>query len=241
MIQSAPQIGFDRYIPLDWVAMAVKVRGGLVPLGDIDALLDGAGLGKEAKSKTKTKLNALAIEPRSELTDFIDRGVGIFSRKDDPTSTAVFAWGAAIASYPYFGKVAEFTGRLTALQGDCSVSEIHRRMSEVYGDREVTKRATQAVIQTQANWGAIERVENGKRLNRLSQRKVTDENVITWLVEAALRYTGKAMPVTSLPSLAVIYPFQIDLSLPYVLSKSEVIELRAEGPSNQFAALRSQI
>lgn len=239
MIQSAPQIGFDRYIQLDWVAMAVKVRGGLVPLGDIDALLDGAGLGKEAKSKTKTKLNALAIEPRTELTEFIDRGVGIFSRKDDPISTAVFAWGAAIASYPYFGKVAEFTGRLTALQGDCSVSEIHRRMSEVYGDREVTKRATQAVIQTQANWGAIERVENGKRLNRLPQRKITDEKVITWLVEAALRYTGKAMPVTSLPSLAVIYPFQIDLSLPYVLSKSDIIELRAEGPSNQFAALRS--
>lgn len=239
MIQSAPQIGFDRYIPLDWVAMAIKVRGGLVPLGDIDALLDCAGLGKEAQSKTKTKLNALAIEPRTELTEFIDRGVGIFSRNDDLTSTAVFAWGAAIASYPYFGKVAEFTGRLTALQGDCSVSEVHRRMSEVYGDREVTKRATQAVIQTQANWGAIERVENGKRLNRLPQRKITDEKVITWLVEAALRYTGKAMPVTSLPSLAVIYPFQIDLSLPYVLSKSDVIELRAEGPSNQFAGLRS--
>ncbi len=241
MIQSAPQIGFDRYIQLDWVEMAIKVRAGLVTLCDLEALLDSAGLGKEAKSKTRTKLNALAIEPRNELVDFIDRGVQIFSPNDDGAMTAVFAWGSAIASYPYFGKVAEFSGRLTALQGDCSVSEIHRRMSEVYGDREVTKRATQAVIQTQANWGAIERVENGKRLNRLPQRKVSDEKVITWLVEAALRFTGKAMPVTSLPTMAVIYPFLIDQSLPYVLSKSDVIELRAEGPSNQFAALRSQI
>lgn len=239
MIQSAPQIGFDRYIQLDWVAMAIKVRAGLATLGDLEALLDSAGLGKEAKSKTRTKLNALAIEPRNELVDFIDRGVQIFSPNDDDAMTAVFAWGSAIASYPYFGKVAEFSGRLTALQGDCSVSEIHRRMSEVYGDREVTKRATQAVIQTQANWGAIERVENGKRLNRLPQRKVSDEKVITWLVEAALRFTGKAMPVTSLPTMAVIYPFLIDQSLPYVLSKSDAIELRAEGPSNQFAALRS--
>ena len=239
MIQSAPQIGFDRYIQLDWVAMAIKVRAGLATLGDLEALLDIAGLGKEAKSKTRTKLNALAIEPRTELVDFIDRGVEIFGHQENDALTALFAWGAAIASYPYFGKVAEFTGRLTALQGDCSVSEIHRRMSEVYGDREVTKRATQAVIQTQANWGAVERVENGKRLNRLPQRKLSDEKVITWLVEAALRYTGKAMPVTSLPTLAVIYPFQIDQSLPYVLSKSDTIELRAEGPSNQFAALRS--
>lgn len=239
MIQSAPQIGFDRYIHLDWMAMAIKVRAGLATLDDLEALLDSAGLGKEAKSKTRTKLNALAIEPRNELAAFIDRGVEIFSRQDDCAMTTVFAWGSAIASYPYFGKVAEFSGRLTAIQGDCSVSEIHRRMSEVYGDREVTKRATQAVIQTQANWGAIERVENGKRLNRLPQRKVSDEKVIRWLVEAALRFTGKAMPVTSLPTMAVIYPFQIDQSLPYVLSKSDTIELRAEGPSNQFAALRS--
>lgn len=239
MIQSAPQIGFDRYIQLDWVAMAIKVRSGLAPLDDLEAMLDSAGLGKEAKSKTKTKLNALAIEPRTELVDFIDRGVEIFSHQENDAMTAVFAWGSAIASYQYFGKVAEFAGRLTALQGDCSVSEIHRRISEVYGDREVTKRATQAVIQTQANWDAIERVENGKRLNRLAQRTLSDEKVITWLVEAALRYTGKAVPVTSLPTLAVIFPFQIDQSLPYVLSKSDVIELRAEGPSNQFAALRN--
>lgn len=32
-------------------------------------------------------------------------------------------------------KVAEFTGRLTSIQGNFAVSEIHRRISEVYGDR----------------------------------------------------------------------------------------------------------
>lgn len=239
MSQIAPQIGFDRYIQLEWVSMAIKVRAGLARPDDIGALLDSANLGKEAKSKTRTKLNALGIEPRAELADFIDRGVQIFSANDKSALTSVFAWGAAIASYPYFGKVAEFTGRLTSLQGDCSVSEIHRRISEVYGDREVTKRATQAVIQTQANWGAIERIENGKRLIRLAQKTLTDENVISWLVEAALRYTGKALPVTSLSTLAVIYPFLLDQSLAYVLSKSEIIELRSEGPSNQFVALRS--
>ncbi|MBK7415583.1 MAG: hypothetical protein IPJ38_11190 [Dechloromonas sp.] len=112
-------------------------------------------------------------------------------------------------------------------------------MSEVYGDREVTKRATQAVIQTQANWGAIERVENGKRLNRRPQRKVSDEKVITWLVGGRAALHRQSYACYELATMAVIYPFLIDQSLPYVLSKSDVIELRAEGPSNQFAALRS--
>ena len=158
MIPTAPQIGFDRFIQLDWVAAALKVRAGMASLDELNELLDAAGLGKEAKAKTRTKLNALALEPRPDLADLIDRGVQIFKGTEDAGELAAFAWGAAIATYPYFGKVAEFTGRLTSIQGDCAVSEIHRRISEVYGDREVTKRATQAVVQTQANWGASERV-----------------------------------------------------------------------------------
>ena len=155
MIAKAPQIGFDRFIQLDWVAAALGVRAGKGSLDELSAQLRAAGLGKEALAKTQTKLNALVLEPRADLVDFIGRGVGLFAGARTPADVAPFAWGAALAAYPYFGRVAEFTGRLTSIQGDCSVAEVHRRMSEVYGDREVTKRATQAVLQTQANWGAV--------------------------------------------------------------------------------------
>ncbi|MDZ7655103.1 MAG: hypothetical protein U0997_04080 [Sulfurimicrobium sp.] len=241
MIPTAPQIGFDRFIQLDWVAAALKVRAGMASLDALNELLDAAGLGKEAKAKTRTKLNALALEPRSDLVGLIDRGVNIFNRTDNAGELAAFAWGAAIATYPYFGKVAEFTGRLTSIQGDCAVSEIHRRISEVYGDREVTKRATQAVIQTQANWGTIERVGNGKRLIRLPTRSLTNDKMVAWLVEAALRYQRKAISLATLQSLAVIYPFVLDQPLGYLLANSPMLEVRSEGPSNQFVALRSVI
>ena len=75
MIPTAPQIGFDRFIQLDWVAAALKVRAGVASLDELNELLDAAGLGNEAKAKTRTKLNALALEPRPELADLIDRGV----------------------------------------------------------------------------------------------------------------------------------------------------------------------
>jgi hypothetical protein len=238
MIQTAPQIGFDRFIQLDWVAAALKVRAGVASLDELNELLDTAGLGKEAKAKTRTKLNALALEPRPDLTDLIDRGVQIFNGTADAGELAAFAWGAAIGTYPYFGQVAEFTGRLTSIQGDCAVSEIHRRISEVYGDREVTKRATQAVIQTQANWGAIERVEKGKRLVRLQTRSLKNYKMVAWLVESALRYQQKAIALETLQSLAVIYPFALDQPLGYVVSKSPALELRAAGSRNHFVTLR---
>jgi hypothetical protein len=240
MIPTIPQIGFDRFIQLDWVATALKVRSGVTSLNELNELLDAAGLGKEAKAKTRTKLNALALEPRPDLADLIDRGVQIFKGTEEAGELAAFAWGAAIATYPYFGKVAEFTGRLTSIQGDCAVAEIHRRISEVYGDREVTKRATQAVIQTQANWGTIERVDKCKRLVRLQARSLQNDKMVAWLVECALRYQKKAIPLATLQSLAVIYPFVIDQSLGYVLSNSPMLEIHLEGAANQVVSLREQ-
>ena len=240
MNSPAPRIGFDRFIQLEWVAAALLVRAGKANLDELNALLAASHLGKEAKAKTRTKLNALCMEPRTELADFIGRGVIHFSNAGAPDDIAPFAWGAAIATYSYFGKVAEFTGRLTSIQGDCSTAEIHRRMSEVYGDREITKRATQAAIQTQANWGAVERVAKGKRVIRLVPTAIDSEELTAWLLEAAVRYAGKPVSVPSLQSLAVLFPFNLTRSLAYVVSNSPNLDLRSEGPSNHGVVVRQR-
>jgi hypothetical protein len=235
---AAPQIGFDRYIPLDWVAAALKIRVGILDFAQIETILANAGLGKEARAKTRTKLNALWLVPRIDLVNFADRGISLFNI-DPETLAAPLSWGMAIATYPFFGKVAELTGRLTSIQGDCSATEIHRRMSEVYGDREVTMRATQAVLQTQASWGAVERVEKGKRLIRKPPTRISDDGLVSWLAEAALRYTGRSLSVPALQSMAVMYPYVLDRPLGYVLSTSPNLEVRLEGAGNQLVSLNS--
>ena len=240
MNPKAPQIGFDRFIQLDWVAAALKVRAGMASLDELNELLDAAGLGVAARKKTRTVLNRLWLEPRPELADFANRGIEIHRTSSD-VSIAALTWGMAIATYPFFGKVAELVGRLSALQGDCASAEVHRRMSELYGEREGTYRMTNMVLQSQANWGAIERVEKGKRLIRKPAITVTNDRAVAWLMEAVLLYTGKAIPVATLQSTAVIYPFVLDQPLGYVASNSAMLEVRSEGPSNQFVALRSTL
>lgn len=235
---SAPQIGFDRFIPLEWAAAALRVRAGLSTLDEMNALLDAAGLGAAARKKTRTVLNRLWLEPRSELAEFADRGVGVF-KADPSVSIAALTWGMAIATYPFFGKVSELVGRLSALQGDCASAEVHRRMSEAYGEREGTYRMTNMVLQSQASWGAIERVEKGKRLVRLESIVIGDEQAVAWLIEAALRYVGRPISVPSLPSLAVIYPFVLDQPLGYVASKSPQLELKSQGAGNQCVCLQA--
>ena len=236
MNSSVPKIGFDRFVPLEWAAGALKVRAGITELDDLDALLAPAKLGVEAREKTFTKLNALWLHPRAELLDFSSRAVELFKAHPD-IPVAALSWGMAIASYPFFGKIAEIVGRLTALHGDCTSAEIHRRMSEVYGERAVTKRATQAVIQTQASWGALERVEKGSRIIRLTQTPIASDVLAAWLIEAAVRCMGKPLSVPSLQSLAVLFPFALVQPLSYVISAYPNLEIRANGPSNQVVDL----
>jgi hypothetical protein len=66
---------------------------------------------------------------------------------------------------------------------------------------------------------------------------VQDDRAVAWLIEAALRYSGKAVSVASLPALAVIYPFLLDRPLGYVASNSPMLELRAEGAGRQSVVL----
>jgi hypothetical protein len=100
---------------------------------------------------------------------------------------------------------------------------------------------TNMVLQSQADWGAIERVDKGKRVVRLAPASIDNDELTAWLIEAAIRYVGKPVSVPSLQSLPVLFPFSLTRPLAYVASNSPSLELRSEGPSNQFVALRGTI
>ena len=174
------------------------------------------------------------------MVDYADRGVAIHKAQPG-IPVAALCWGMAVATYPFFGKVAELVGRLSAIQGDFASAEVHRRMSETYGEREGTRRMTNMVIQSQASWGAVERVEKGKRVIRLAPTVIDNDELTAWLIEAAVRYSGKPVSLSSLQSLPVLFPFTLTQPLGYVVSNSASLSLRAEGPSNQFVALRSMV
>jgi hypothetical protein len=233
---TSPQIGFDRFIQLDWAATALRIRAGVSTIENLMEVLDASHAGPAAKKKTRTVLNRLWLEPRPDLVDFADRGVRIYREAPDTTAPAL-TWGMALATYSFFGKVAEIVGRLTALQGDCTSAEVHRRMAEIFGEREGTRRMTNMVLQSQANWGAIERVDNDKRIVRKKAIDLHGSPVAAWLAEACLRYSGRALPVANIESSPIIYPFILGGSTAYLISKERAFEVRIDGAGNQVIGL----
>lgn len=236
---SAPRIGFDRFLALDWVSAAMRVRAGVGSREDLVQQLDEVGLTLAARKKTLTLLNRLWLDPRPELVAFADRGVAAW-KGGTGVPPAVLAWGMTLAAYPFFAKVAELVGRLTAIQGDCRATEVHRRMEELFGQREGTRRMTNMALQTQADWGAIERTNRGQLIVRCSPIQLNDDRIAAWLIEAALRCVGRAVPASTVGSMAVIYPFALAMPLAMVIARAGELELRHEGPGQQLLDIRER-
>ena len=239
MTISIPQIGFDRVVRLDWADKAMQVRAGLATITELGALLDAAKLGVTARKKTQTVLNRLWLEPHPSLLGLADAAVDLRA-KFPQTAPVVFCWGMAISAYPFFGQVAENIGRLSALHGDCTTVEIHRRTRERFGERETIYRVTNWVLQTQADWNAIRHGESKNQVLRQSPLALEPNDVAAWLVEAAVRYTGKAMPVASVPSMPVLFPFQAPDQLAYLLTSYPRLEVQDQGFGQQVVDVRTQ-
>lgn len=237
MTAKVPLIGFDRYVDLEWCRRALDTAAAE---SSIDAVRDQIATtlpGIESQRKTLDVLKRLSTKPFEHLADFIDRGIAIYKRLGQDMVLPL-VWGASIASYPFFGKTSEMAGRLLALQGDCSIKELQRRMAEQYGDRSGIERAVTRVMQSQTSWKAITRDETAKRVIKRQAVLIQDDELTAWLIEAAVRYAGKPIPVPSLQSLPVLFPFTLTRPLAYLASNSPDLVLRSEGPSSQFVELK---
>ena len=234
--EGAPQIGFDRFIQLDWARAALRVRAGLSDPEDLAQLIDETHSGAAAKKKTRTVLNRLWLDPRPELAELCDRAVAIYAA-DPRASVAALTWGMSIATYPFFGSVAQIVGRLIRLQGDCTSAEVHRRMAESYGEREGTRRMTNMVLQSQADWGAIERLNKGKNINARREHITLTPDLEVWLVDAALSHAGRAMPISSVTTNPVLFPFSFSDRVAYNLSKNERFSVRVDSSGNRVVEL----
>lgn len=197
-------------------------------------MIDETQSGAAAKKKTRTVLNRLWLEPRPELVELCDRAVAIYAA-DPAASVAALTRGMSIATYPFFASVAQIVGRLIRLQGDCTSAELHRRMAETYGEREGTRRMTNMVLQSQADWGAIDRVNKGKNITPRHEPIVLTPSLELWLVEPALHHAGRAMSISSLTTTPVLFSFSDRLA--YELSQDQRFAVRVDSASNRSVGL----
>lgn len=236
MTISSTYVGFERLVRLEWAEAALCARSGLISNEQLGNLINSLPMGYSSKRKVKTALNRLWVKPPSDLMDFSSRGAHIYTEQLEKCVLAL-TWGMALTTCPFFAKVTEVVGRLTEIYGDCTSDDIHRRMIEIYGDRDTTRRITNAILQSQENWGAILRYDNGKIICRSTLIDLSNSHIPAWIIEACLRYYKKPLSISKIQFFPLIFPFAIGDSLSYMLSDIDHLKIFAEIDGDQFVDL----
>lgn len=228
-------IGFDRRLDLDWLdAVAGKVASGAAPQevrAFLHSLLEGvvAGSGaSSARGKSMTVLMRIWSVVPAECRPLRDRALALLEEADRAERLALH-WAMATATYPFFAHLAESAGRLLDLQDEFTLAQLDRRMRERWGERSTVTRATQRVVRSMAQWGALTDGATRGVYKRRGLPLPISAVVAQALVEALLvTRQNQALPVEQATGHPGFFAFQFSVRA-HDLRRSEQFEVHRQG------------
>ncbi|RUS92610.1 hypothetical protein DSM106972_098650 [Dulcicalothrix desertica PCC 7102] len=206
-----------------------------------DFLLDKLSVGSESKSSGRSKaisiLSKIWVTILAKLAPLRDEALEFLQNTPKEQHLPIH-WGMTMAVYPFFGIVAEHTGRLLRLQGSFAAGSIQRRLQEKLGERETVSRATQRVLRCFVDWGVLQDTsEIGVYQPGLTQL-IDNRKLAAWLVEAALvasDFDSQALSVIS--QTPALFPFVINSINPRDFEANQRLEFFHQGLDERMVML----
>lgn len=238
-------LGFDRRITLEWLEATLRLIALGLPPAEIrqrlDPTLDGHVSGSSAHSargKTKTVLMHIWVNVPPSSVGLRNRGVELSGLLTDESRLALH-WGMCLATYPFFCDLALTTGRLLQMQDEVRLAQVHRRMTEIWGDRSTLTRAVQRAIRNFAEWKVLSETERRSHYTPAEKVKLTHQPALSaWLLEALI--VGSNSTSRSLKELLaspVFFPFELSLSSAE-LQRHSGLEVIRHGLDDEIVLLR---
>jgi hypothetical protein len=241
------QIGFSQRVRLEWFEHAARlVSAGNAP-AEIEAALqdvlsDKLSVGGTAERGNREKVISILLKiwvrPPGDIEPLRDDGLKLLQDLPDAQHVAVH-WGLSMAVYPFWGAVAETTGRLLRLQGTAAASQVQRRVKESYGERETVARAARRVLRSFHDWGVLD--ETGTKGIYEGKKPISlgEPSAIAWMMEAFLRSKpdGRAPPEAILESPA-FFPFQISPSGGAAIGTNPRLDIVRHGLDDELILLK---
>ncbi|WP_085440108.1 hypothetical protein [Magnetofaba australis] len=215
----AGQIGFSQRIQLDWLEKTANLVLAGMDRKEITQQLQEHLQGELSVGGTAQRGNrekAISILLRIWLTGrpewpFI-REQGLELLRTTPARQHIaIHWGMSMAAYPFFGSVAEATGRLLHLQETVGSAQIQRRLRERFGERETVFRAARRILRVFADWNILEDTQT-KGMYQLKGGKtpLQNDSIAAWLLTTRLALgDGQPESLRSLVNHPCFFPFQM--------------------------------
>lgn len=186
-------LGFDRFMALRWVDMALEARLAChdldVAFRQLKEWLSKEISGKETVRKTATQIRRLWLS-KGDQHDFLRQQVITNGLAENTAFWPILHYGLSLNVFPLFWDVCQITGRLLNLQTSCRRDDIYQRIQEIHGNPASTSASTRHVIQTLVDWGFL--LVKGKEISA-KDICIEEANLTQWLIEALLiaRQVGK--------------------------------------------------
>lgn len=214
------QIGFNRYLKLEWLDFTASQMLAEYPVHQIKTALDellkeqlsvGSDAIRSSRSKTISMLLSIWVTVPKPLVWLRDAALEQM-RLLPATKHLPFHWGMTMTAYPFFGVVAESAGRSLRLQGSVPVSLLKMRMRDQFGQRETVLRSTRYVLQCFSGWRVLKEMGEKTGIYELaSLQMIQDENIAAWLIAATLISNHTKMAaLKSIAQSPRLFPFQIE-------------------------------
>jgi len=243
------QIGFSQRIQLEWLERTANLVLAGSSKKEIEEILqehleDQLSIGGTAKrgnrEKAITILIKVWVDVRKGLGPFRDDGLKLLQRLPIEEHLAVH-WGMSMAAYPFFGIVADTTGKLLRLQDNVTASQVQRRLRELFGERETVYRAARRILRVFIDWEVVS--ESSKKGVYVSghSMNITNKELIAWLIEASLLANRKASgSVKTIAQSPTLFPFKIPVPKAADLGRSKRLEIFHHSLDDEVVSLQRQ-
>ena len=231
-------IGFSQRIRFDWLeytanlALAGNSRDDVVAaLRDRlrDRLSVGGDPARGNREKAITILTKVWVAVPSEFRSLRDEGLELLQRLP-PGDRMLVHWCMCMAVYPFFGTVAEATGRLLHLQGTAAAAQVQRRVREQLGERETVSRAARRILRSFVDWGVLAETDEKGIYRGASKKPAQDAQLLIWTIKAILVAKGeKAQSLSTALRGPHFFPFDIEPPSVRELEGCPTIEITRHG------------
>lgn len=236
------RIGFDRKIELAWLdAIAGQAAAGASAQEARDyvwRLLDGVLAGDSihnARGKTLTVLSQVWLSVPEQARKIRERALKLFVDAAASERLAIH-WAMMMVAYPFFLDVATSAGKLITMNGDVTFSQIVRRMRDAWGDRSTLPRATQRILRSMVQWGALrDGGPHGQYLPQSAPTKVSGD-AAELLLMGLLTGLGRGLHVSHLLSHSSLFPFDLRAHSNW-LSRSPRLQFHRQGDQTDFVEI----
>lgn len=237
-------VGFDRKLELDWLdataaqvahgASSDEVRAYLWKLLEGSVSAGSSGFNSD-RGKTITVLAHVWSDVPVPARSLRERALKLL-QEVDPGERLGVHWAMCIATYPFFRDVASTVGRLAALQDRVVLSEVRRRLAEQWGDRDITRRASQRIIRSFVAWCVLNDASQRGTYELPAHPVSVSGHLAELLVEALLFGSERPLPVAQVGDHPVLFPFAVELSSAE-LRRSPRFDVNRQGMDMELLAL----